>query len=90
MLINIDDVLRNHIEYHHSSRNGVGPNYIVESVLGPEKATNRGSIFNLVLSYLMERISINDTPILSSLLMYVKYHGHDNDIFIPRHFKDIC
>ena len=40
LLRNINDILRNHIKYHHSSRNGVQLNYIVESVLGPERATN--------------------------------------------------
>ena len=67
--IYMDSVLWCHKGYHHASILGQRPNYINQSVMDEEKATNVGIFFNLLLLYLMKRIPTKDWPVLAAAIM---------------------
>ena len=67
-----------------------GQNCIIEQTLGKRQASNVGTFFKLLLSYLMKRIPTKDQPVLAAIMMYVHNNSHSNKIFIPGTAADIC
>ena len=73
----MDDILRHHKNYHHSSMLGEGPNFILNRVMGEKLNASKqvGTFLNLLLSCMMKRIPDKDQPLLAAMLQCVHITG---------------